>query len=168
LRHISLNHTLANGYTIYTTKSGDTLQSIAKEFYGDENEYGDISELNNLYDNDQILPGVILALTFPEVVKARIAQHIIDAADELARNKQTAADDLARNTETAAWSTRSAQLASINRNNRLIKGAWNVDWHQSTNVVTVNQDDSWCSLSIMSYGTLHLLHFFKSKTTTNT
>ena len=48
--------------TMYTVKSGDTLSKIAKEVYGNANEYPKIFEANKpmLSDPDKIYPGQVL------------------------------------------------------------------------------------------------------------
>ncbi len=48
----------------YTVKSGDNLSKIAKEFYGDANQYPKIFEANKpmLKDPDEIFPGQVLRI----------------------------------------------------------------------------------------------------------
>lgn len=48
----------------YTVKSGDTLSRIAKEYYGDVNQYNKIFEANRplLKDADDIFPGQVLRI----------------------------------------------------------------------------------------------------------
>ncbi|OLV78422.1 peptidoglycan-binding protein LysM, partial [Acinetobacter baumannii] len=48
----------------YTVKSGDNLSKIAKEFYGDANQYQKIFEANKpmLKDPDEIFPGQVLRI----------------------------------------------------------------------------------------------------------
>lgn len=48
----------------YTVKSGDTLSKIAKEFYGNANQYNAIFEANKpmLTDPDKIYPGQVLRI----------------------------------------------------------------------------------------------------------
>ena len=48
----------------YTVKSGDNLSKIAKEFYGDANQYPKIFEANKpmLKDPDEIFPGQVLRM----------------------------------------------------------------------------------------------------------
>lgn len=48
----------------YTVKSGDTLSKIAKEYYGDVNQYNKIFEANRplLKDADDIFPGQVLRI----------------------------------------------------------------------------------------------------------
>lgn len=48
----------------YTVKSGDTLSKIAKEMYGDANQYPQIFEANQpmLKDPDKIYPGQVLRI----------------------------------------------------------------------------------------------------------
>src|SRR5262245_12068595 len=48
----------------YTVKSGDTLSSIAKQFYGDAHEYPEIFNANRdqLSDPDKIKPGQVLKI----------------------------------------------------------------------------------------------------------
>ena len=48
----------------YTVKSGDNLSKIAKEFYGDANQYPKIFEANKpmLKDPDDIFPGQVLRI----------------------------------------------------------------------------------------------------------
>lgn len=52
------------GATTYTVKSGDTLSGIAKQFYGDANDYMDIFNANKdqLTDPDTIKPGQVLKI----------------------------------------------------------------------------------------------------------
>ena len=38
----------------YTVKHGDTLKSISREFYGDENKYTIIKEANNIQNENLI------------------------------------------------------------------------------------------------------------------
>ena len=53
----------ANGQT-YTVKAGDTLSGIAKQFYGQANQYMDIFNANRdqLSDPDKIQPGQVLKI----------------------------------------------------------------------------------------------------------
>ena len=53
----------ANGQT-YTVKAGDTLSGIAKQFYGQANQYMDIFNANRdqLTDPDKIQPGQVLKI----------------------------------------------------------------------------------------------------------
>ena len=48
----------------YTVKSGDSLSKVAKEFYGDANQYNKIFEANRplLKDADDIYPGQVLRI----------------------------------------------------------------------------------------------------------
>ena len=48
----------------YTVKSGDNLSKIAKEMYGDANQYPKIFEANKpmLKDPDEIFPGQVLRI----------------------------------------------------------------------------------------------------------
>ena len=48
-----------HGFTVYTVKSGDTLSSIAQEFYGDQARFRTIFQANRnvLDDPDEIFPG---------------------------------------------------------------------------------------------------------------
>jgi nucleoid-associated protein YgaU len=46
-----------NDATYYTVKQGDTLWSIAKQFYGDGKEYTKISTANNLANPSDIAAG---------------------------------------------------------------------------------------------------------------
>ncbi|MBP6352595.1 MAG: peptidoglycan-binding protein LysM [Acinetobacter sp.] len=48
----------------YTIKSGDNLSKIAKQFYGDANQYPKIFEANKpmLKDPDEIFPGQVLRI----------------------------------------------------------------------------------------------------------
>ena len=48
----------------YTVKSGDNLSKVAKEFYGDANQYPKIFEANKpmLKDPDEIFPGQVLRI----------------------------------------------------------------------------------------------------------
>ncbi|MEK5750200.1 peptidoglycan-binding protein LysM, partial [Acinetobacter nosocomialis] len=48
----------------YTVKSGDNLSKIAKEVYGDANQYPKIFEANKpmLKDPDEIFPGQVLRI----------------------------------------------------------------------------------------------------------
>ena len=49
----------ADGASVYTVQSGDTLWKIAREMYGDGSKYLDIFEANRdlLTDPEHILPG---------------------------------------------------------------------------------------------------------------
>ena len=49
---------------MYTVKSGDTLSKIAKEMYGDANQYNKIFEANKplLSDPNKIYPGQVLRI----------------------------------------------------------------------------------------------------------
>ncbi|MBV9081059.1 MAG: LysM peptidoglycan-binding domain-containing protein [Acidobacteriaceae bacterium] len=53
-----------SGSRTYTVQSGDTLSKIAKEFYGNANEYNKIFEANRdkLHDPNQIRPGQQLVI----------------------------------------------------------------------------------------------------------
>jgi LysM repeat protein len=53
-----------NSQKTYTVKPGDTLSKIAKEFYGNANEYNRIFEANRdkLHDPNQIRPGQDLVI----------------------------------------------------------------------------------------------------------
>jgi nucleoid-associated protein YgaU len=48
-----------HGFSLYTVQSGDTLSSIAQEFYGDPNRFTTIFDANRnvLDDPDEIFPG---------------------------------------------------------------------------------------------------------------
>jgi nucleoid-associated protein YgaU len=48
-----------HGFTVYTVRSGDTLSSIAQEFYGDPDRFPTIFQANRnvLEDPDEIFPG---------------------------------------------------------------------------------------------------------------
>lgn len=48
-----------HGFALYTVQSGDTLSSIAQEFYGDPDRFGTIfdADRNVLDDPDEIFPG---------------------------------------------------------------------------------------------------------------
>src|SRR5687767_12514975 len=50
--------------TTYTVKAGDTLSGIAKQFYGNANDYMDIFNANKdqLTDPDKIKPGQVLKI----------------------------------------------------------------------------------------------------------
>ncbi len=54
----------ASGETTYTVKQGDTLSAIAKQFYGNANDYMDIFNANKdqLTDPDKIRPGQVLKI----------------------------------------------------------------------------------------------------------
>ena len=47
------------GFAVYTVRSGDTLSSIAQEFYGDPDRFRTIFQANRnvLDDPDEIFPG---------------------------------------------------------------------------------------------------------------
>ena len=48
-----------HGFTVYSVQSGDTLSSIAQEFYGDPARFKTIFQANRnvLDDPDEIFPG---------------------------------------------------------------------------------------------------------------
>lgn len=46
-----------SSYLLYTVKSGDTLATIAANFYGDQAKWIEIGSLNNIRDPDNIFPG---------------------------------------------------------------------------------------------------------------
>jgi LysM repeat protein len=54
----------SGGSTTYTVKAGDTLSAIAKQFYGNANEYMEIFNANKdqLSDPDKIKPGQVLKI----------------------------------------------------------------------------------------------------------
>ena len=56
--------TAAGGATTYTVKAGDTLSVIAKQFYGNANDYMEIYNANRdqLSDPDKIKPGQVLKI----------------------------------------------------------------------------------------------------------
>ena len=49
-------------YQTYTVKAGDTLSTIAKEFYGDATKYPIIAEYNSLEDPSRIFIGQMLRI----------------------------------------------------------------------------------------------------------
>lgn len=49
-------------YKYYTVKYGDTLRSIAMTFYGDENKYKILQEVNQIEDETMISPGMALKI----------------------------------------------------------------------------------------------------------
>ena len=54
--------TSAASYTLYTVKSGDTLQSIAANLTGNASNYTVIMSLNNIRDPGSIYPGQVLSI----------------------------------------------------------------------------------------------------------
>ncbi|MCM8710239.1 Flp pilus assembly protein CpaB [Clostridium sp. SYSU_GA19001] len=53
-------------YKSYTVKRGDTLKKISKEFFGDEDKYKLIQEVNNINDEDIIVTGEIIKIPILE------------------------------------------------------------------------------------------------------
>lgn len=49
-------------YKYYTVKYGDSLRSIAKTFYGDENKFKIIQEVNQIEDENIISPGMAIKI----------------------------------------------------------------------------------------------------------
>ena len=51
-----------HGFAQYTVRSGDTLSSIARQFYGDADQFPRIFEANRnqIFDPNQIFPGQVL------------------------------------------------------------------------------------------------------------
>ena len=53
-----LQHDITVGSgTMYVVKSGDNLSNISKSFYGNANDYGKISQANNIASPDRIQVG---------------------------------------------------------------------------------------------------------------
>ena len=61
--HLEVETSVSGGRT-YTVKAGDTLSKIAKEFYGDPNQWKKIQQTNAdlIRDPDKIQPGWTLQI----------------------------------------------------------------------------------------------------------
>ena len=60
--NISSENNSNENYKNYTVKSGDTLKSISREFYKDEQKYTIIKEANNIQNENLIVTGEVIKI----------------------------------------------------------------------------------------------------------
>lgn len=58
----SNNNKKEEKYIYYTVKKGDTLRNISKAFYGYPENYMMLKKINNIKDENVIVPGMVIKI----------------------------------------------------------------------------------------------------------